>query len=597
MKTFHRLRFPVTKIAGLAVAGTLAMSVGAARASWLMSSLDSSARTSTDTSSKTSSDTSVHAKAAAEAGRAMDAAHAAAKNDGLLDALLTELERSKLHLKMDQVLAPYYIEYRVNDVDDFGAEAAFGALRESQRVRVRVIRVVVRIGDYKQDSYFGQGIGETSVLPLDDDPIALRHQIWLATDEAYKAAGAAYAEKQATLKQFSADPTAVDDFAKAPALIAVEPVVTMKVDDTAWRETLQEVTGLYKQYPDVQSLTASARFTAVNEYFVNSEGAVTRDGKATYTVQLSSSAQAEDGMRLGRSPAWTVARTEELPTREALLGESKKMLDTLKALREAPIVEEDYRGPVLFSPDAADDIVASLIGQNILGRKPQLGKPNRTTGAFASSYKTRVLPNFASVVDDPTLKDFKGKSVVGHYDVDSEGVKSQAVKVVENGVLTNFLVGRQPIRDFVTSNGHGRSAPGGFPMPSLGVLWMQSSEAQTLESLKQRVLQMVKEQGQPYAYRVETLGPGNSPRLLYRVYAKDGHEELVRGAVFNELDIRALRNDLLAAGNDPLVSNRAGGTPITVISPSLLFGELEVKRADTSKDKLPEYPAPPLTQK
>jgi hypothetical protein len=93
---------------------------------------------------------------------------------------------------------------------------------------------------------------------------------------------------------------------------------------------------------------------------------------------------------------------------------------------------------------------------------------------------------------------------------------------------------------------------------------------------------------------VETLGPGNAPRLLYRVYAKDGHEELVRGAVFSELDIRALRSDLIAVGNDPLVSNRSGGAPTTIISPSLLFDELEVKRADTSKDKLPDYPPPPL---
>ena len=76
----------------------------------------------------------------------------------------------------------------------------------------------------------------------------------------------------------------------------------------------------------------------------------------------------------------------------------------------------------------------------------------------------------------------------------------------------------------------------------------------------------------------------------------DGHEELVRGAVFSELDVRALRSDLIAVGNDPLVSNRAGGIATTVISPSLLFDELEVKRADTSKDKLPDYPAPPLRE-
>ncbi len=524
----------------------------------------------------------------------MVAAHAAAKGDGLLEALLTELDRSKAQLKMDQVRAPYYIEYRVNEVEDIGAEAAYGALRENQHIHVRVLRVVVRIGDYMQDSYFGRGQGESSILPLDNDPIALRHQIWLATDDAYKAAGQALAEKQAAMKQFSADPNPVDDFAKSPKMIAVEPTASVKIDEALWKKTLEDVTSLYKQYPDVQSVTASARFSAINEYLVNSEGTVTRSGKTTYSVQLSSSAQAADGMRLSRSPAFMVARPEELPTRDALMGEAKKMLETVVALRQAPIVEEEYRGPVLFAADAADDIVSSLIGQNLLGQKPQLGKPNRTTGAFATSYKTRVLPNFLSVVDDPTLKDFQGKSLVGSYAVDSEGVKAQAVNTIENGMLSNYLVGRQPIRDFPTSNGHGRAAPGSFPGPSLGVLVVKSSDAQAPDELKKKVIQMVKEQGKEYGYRVETLGPGNAPRLLYRVYAKDGHEELVRGAVFNELDIRAIRNDLIAVGDDPLVSNRAGAAPTTIISPSLLFGELEVKRADTSKDKLPDYPAPPL---
>ena len=525
---------------------------------------------------------------------AMVEAHAAAKGDGLLEALLTELDRSKAQLKMDQVQAPYYIEYRVNEVEDIGAEAAYGALRENQHIHVRVLRVVVRIGDYTQDSYFGRGQGESSILPLDNDPIALRHQIWLATDDAYKAAGQALAEKQAAMKQFSADPNPVDDFAKSPKMIAVEPTASLKIDEAGWKKTLEDVTSLYKQYPDVQSVTASARFSAVNEYLVNSEGTVTRCGKTTYSVQLNGSAQAADGMRLSRSPAFMVARPEELPTRDALMGEAKKMLETVVALRQAPIVEEEYRGPVLFAADAADDIVSSLIGQNLLGQKPQLGKPNRTTGAFATSYKTRVLPNFLSVVDDPTLKDFQGKSLVGSYAVDSEGVKAKAVTAIENGMMANYLIGRQPIRDFSTSNGHGRAAPGSFPGPSLGVLLVKSSEAQSPEELKKKVIQMVTDQGKDYGYRVETLGPGNAPRLLYRVYAKDGHEELVRGAVFSELDLRAVRSDLIAVGNDPLVSNRAASAPTTIISPSLLFGELEVKRADTSKDKLPDYPAPPL---
>ena len=176
----------------------------------------------------------------------MDAARTAVKGDGLLEALLTELERSKAQLKMDQVQAPYFIEYRVSEIEEFSAEAAFGALRDEQHNHARILRVVVRIGDYQQDSFFARGQGETTILPLDNDPIALRHQIWLATDDAYKAAGEALAEKQAALKQFTADSNPVDDFARAPQLIALDPVVSLKIGEAPWEKVLEDVTDLYK---------------------------------------------------------------------------------------------------------------------------------------------------------------------------------------------------------------------------------------------------------------------------------------------------------------------------------------------------------------
>ena len=533
---------------------------------------------------------------AVSADTATSSARAAAKGDPLLEALLAELERSTAKLKMDQVQAPYYIEYSVNDVEDFNAEATFGAVRQNDFSHRRVLRVVVRIGDYKQDSYYKQGVGSASYLPLDDDPTALRRQIWLLTDEAYKGAADAYADELSALKQLSPDPNPVDDFARAPVLSIVDEPVKLKVSRSDWSKTLEDVTGLYRDYPEVQSVSAQAHFDAVNEYFVNSEGTVIRRGQTTATITLAGSTQAEDGMFLSRNPFWTEAKPEDLPSHEVLVKESKQMLETLRALRAAPIVEESYRGPVLFAPDAANDVVSSLLAASIVGRKPPLGRPNRTTGAFATSYKQRVLPKFATLVDDPTMKQFDGKTVVGSFDVDSEGVKAQAVTLVQDGMLENYLTSRQPIRDFPTSNGHGRATPGGLPVPSIGVLLLKSAEPESSTALLNSLKHMASEQSKPYAYRVETLGPGNSPRLLYRVYVQDGHEELVRGAVFNELDVRTLRNDLSAMGDQPLISNRMAGLPQTIICPAMLFDELEVKRADTTKEKLPEYPAPVITK-
>src|SRR5215471_17367670 len=223
------------------------------------------------------------------------AAKAAANGDPLLQALLTELERSKAQLRMDQLGAPYYIEYRVSDVEDYATEAAFGATREDQRIHVRLLRVVVRLGDYKQDSYYNAGIGGNALLPLDNDPIALRHQIWLATDEAYKNAGQALTQKESVLKQFSKEDNAVDDFAKTTPVQLVEPTLTLKVDTDAWKKTLEAASSLYRDYPNIQSVSANARFTVVNDYLLNTEGTVTRNGKAFYTVQFNASAQPPDG--------------------------------------------------------------------------------------------------------------------------------------------------------------------------------------------------------------------------------------------------------------------------------------------------------------
>ncbi len=532
--------------------------------------------------------------AVAQAQQKSSAASAAAvQSDPLLKALREELDRNKSQLKMDNVPAPYYIEYRLSDLDEYSAEAAFGALRQDQRVHGRTLRVVVRVGDYKQDSYYGPGTGIVTFAPRDDDSIALRRELWLATDRAYKIANEALASKKAVLSQYTADQP-FDDFARAPALESYRPFVKLDFSPAPWKETLEKVTNLYRSDPKIQSLSAYVRFRAVNDYFVNTEGTSTRQGYAVYSLNLSAATQAEDGMELGRSPFYVGATAAELPSQEKLLAETSQMLQTLKDLREAPTVEEDYRGPILFSNDAASDILDGMIGANILGIRPKPGDSARTTGEFSSNYKGRVLPTFLSVLDDPTMESFDGKSLIGSYRIDEEGVRVAPLPVIKDGVLVEYLLGRVPIRDFPDSNGHGRAAPGQPPSPNIGVLILQPKESSSPDELKKKLIEMCKQEGKAYGYYAETL-VGYNPRLLYRIYVSDGHEELVRGAVFNELDPRTLRSNLVAAGNDPLVSNREGAVPTTVISPSILFDELEVKRTDSKNAKLPEYPPPTIT--
>ncbi len=531
------------------------------------------------------------ANAAAES-----AAKKAASSDPLLDAMEAELQRSKAHLKMENVPAPYYIDYRLTDVDQYNMEAAFGALRTSTHVHSRYVRVVVRVGDYKLDSYIGPGVGTVNYAPLGNDAEALRWQLWAATDQAYKIASQTLAAKRAMLSRYAAGQP-FDDFAHATPVEAVEPLATLHFDPKPWKETIEKASGLFRSDPKIEVLSSVARCWAVNQYFVNTEGTVTRHGYTGCFLDTSGSTQAADGMRLEDDVPYRSEEPSGLPHQEQVLADAGKMLATLKALRAAPVVGEDYQGPVLFSPDAATEVFDALIGSNVLGNRPRPGDSARTVGAFASSYKTRVLPAFVNVIDDPTLTTFHGQTLQGHYTTDDEGVPAQKVPVVENGILVNYLMGRQPIRDFPDSNGHGRAGPGQPPVPSIGVLEVTSKEPLSPPDLKKKLIEICRQDNLPYGYYLdETAGVRNiTPRLLYRVYVSDGHEELVRGAVVNELDTRALRNDLVALGNDPTASNREGTVPRTIISPSVLVDDIEVKRTDAKNARLPEYPPPDLS--
>jgi len=523
---------------------------------------------------------------------AQDAAKSA--NDPVLRAMLDELQRSQAKLKLTDVEAPYYIEYRISDVDEFKVETVFGERRLQNRSHGRLLRVVVRVGNYKQDSYIGLGEGMTNVAVVDDDLAALRNELWLSTDRAYKMASEALTQKQAALKQLNVE-IPVDDFAKAAAVESVQPLTHLEVTPQDWVDTLQAASALYRRDALLQDFEASADFSATNRYLVNTEGTIVRDGKALYNVRVSGNTQAADGMRLNRGWSFVSAAAAELPARAKVLEQSGKVIAALKALREAPMADEAYRGPVLFAPAAAENVIDSLVSNNIAGRKPQLGAPARTTGTWSAEYKSRVLPDFLSVKDDPTLTTFQGRSLIGSYAVDDDGVKAQAVSIVEKGKLVNFLMGRAPIRDFPESNGHGRAALGQSPEPAPGTLKVESSEPLPPEELKRKLIELAKQHDLKYGYFVESLGGDLSPQVLRRVWVNDGHEELVRGGLFGELDARSLRSDIVAAGDDLRVSNRAESIPNSIINPSLLFDELQVKRADASKEKLPEYSAPPLS--
>jgi len=511
--------------------------------------------------------------------------------------MLTELDRSMGQLQLPGFAKPFFIQYRIEEVDDFDTKAEFGASEGGGRLRQRVARVTVRVGDYKTDSSGGRGDGSIELAALDDDPIALRSTLWQATDQAYKQALAAYAQKQAELKQVQTPPQA-DDFSQEKSTISLAGPVALQLDENAWTARVARLSGLYRTDPavtaterDVEYSEGSFRARATTTWMVNSEGTIIRKSQAQYEELFAAGAQAADGMSIDRSYSSTGTSVGDLDTEAVFNKHAVDEIESMAELRKAPLVEEEYHGPLLMSADAATDVLRSLLSTAVTATRPALGTEARTNGPFASSYHARVLPDFMNVIDDPGLKTYEGKGLIGAYDVDDEGVPAQAVKLVDSGILDNYLIGRQPVRDFPQSNGHGRAGVAGPARRSIGVLKISAEIGVSDAELNKKLLAMAVDRGLKSVYFVETMAGARSPRLLYRI-SPDGKRELVRGAVLDDVDDRALRSSIEAAGNDLNVTNFYGDVPTTVMAPALLFDDATVRRANAKNDKLPFYPPP-----
>jgi len=520
-----------------------------------------------------------------------------AEKDPVLKAMLSELDRSMGQLQLTGFAKPFFIQYRIEEIDDFETKAEFGSSEGSNRAHQRVARVTVRVGDYKTDSSGGRGDGSLEVAALDNDPIALRSALWTATDQAYKAALAAYAQKQAALKEVQTPPQA-DDFSQEKPVISLADPIALQFDAASWADRVARLSGLYRTdatvsatQQEIEYCDASFHARSVTTWIVNSEGTIVRKAATEYEESFAAGTQAPDGMRLDRSYGSTGASVADLDTEAVFNKHAVEEIASLAELRKAPLVEEEYHGPLLLSADAATDILHGLLAVAVTATRPPLGTEARTNGPFASSYHARVLPDFMDAVDDPSLKTYEGKVLLGAYDVDDEGVPAQAVKLVDGGRLENYLIGRQPVRDFPQSDGHGRAGITGPAHPMIGVLKITAGNGLSDDELNQKLLALAKDRGLSSVYFVETMGGALTPRLLYRVSA-DGKRTLVRGAVLDDIDERALRSSIDVAGKDLWLDNSFGDPAVSVLAPALLFDDATVRRANEKNDKLPFYPPP-----
>ena len=580
-------------------------------------------------------------------------------NDGdqTLRALRDEMARSKtrLELKIPGTAAPvrpFYVAYRLLDLDIKTVSAEFGALVSSTTTRNRFMAVEARVGDYKLDSSnfvsdegFRGFIGSTGGVGIDRDYDSLRQDLWIATDQAFKEAVETFSRKRAYLSSLARQ-SEIPDFSRETPVVSIEPRLEPDWSSRNWEQEARQISAVLRAYPQLYSTRVSYHLVYVTQYLFTSEGTEIRTSRSLAAIEAGLDTLADDGMPLHHFYASYAPRSADLPSVDAVRKSLNVTATELMALRAARPAE-DYTGPVLFEARAAAPLVAQILGPNLNGARPPLAFApvmeqllNSLGGKsdWVGRLGARVLPATVALVDDPSAKDFRGHALLGGYVVDEEGVKAQKVTLVENGVLKNELMSRRPGPDFDHSNGHGRAAFLNDARPTMSNLFFTSSDAVSPQELRKRFLDKCREEKLSYCLVVREMdnpalsispqddysellaslagGAGSGdrlPLLAYKVYPEDGHEELVRGGRIIGLNSRSLRN-LAGIGNDSFAWNfmesqeagfagtalgafgsARGGLPAAIVAPSLLFDEVEVRGARGEPKRLPLLPAPQLT--
>ena len=578
-------------------------------------------------------------------------------NDHTLQAMRDEMARAKTRLELkipniDQPVRPYYLEYRLLDLEVREVVAEYGTLLSSTQTRNRFMDVEARVGSHKLDSSnfvsdegFRGFIGPTGSVGIDRDYDSLRQDLWIATDQAFKEAVETYSRKQAYLSSLARQ-SDIDDFAKAEPVQLIEPLVTPDWTNRDWDQEARDTSATLRAFSEIHESRVTYYIVYATEYLLTSEGTEIRQNRHFAAIEAGMRTFANDGVPLNHFYATYATRPADLPSVEAVRKGLNVAGTELMTLRAAPTAQ-DYTGPVLFEARAAAPMLAQVLGPAVNGARPPISfspvMEQMLSGLggksdWVSRIGARVLPSGVNAVDDPGAKEFKGSPLIGGYAVDDEGVRAQRVTLVENGNFKSELMSRRPGPDSDQSNGHGRAAFLNDAKPTMSNLFFSSAETLSAAELKKKFLDSCRAEKLAYCLVVREMdnpaisllhqedfsellasyggGAGTGDRLplvVYRLYPESGREEMIRGARIIGLNSRALRN-LAGIGSDTFVFNymqsqingfagtalgafgsAQSGLPASVVAPSLLFEELEVRGARGEAKRLPLLPPPPMS--
>lgn len=491
------------------------------------------------------------------------------------EALRAELARGLAGLRVPGSPAPYRAEVRTVRAQLLSLDGSYGGVIVNVLDRQSAGAVEVRVGSPARDNtnFFGgdSGIAQLEVA-LDPAPRFAAKKLWLSLDNAFRGATKAWSLKQVVLKRLATGEPAADYTPAGAAVVMQAELAPATIDRDGLAAMVGSLSARFSEHPGVDNGDVHVQILRTQETVVNTDGMVLQWARERAVLAVVADTKAADGMHLDHGYA---IQLRGIPAADdALLAAGEALVDrTLRELEElaaAPMMEEDYDGPLLFVGDAAAQLLGATVATEAVGTPAPLGENGRMVDlepAWQGKLGKQVMPNHLELVDDPTIP-----GAFGSYEVDAEGVKAPRLVLVRDGRLDALLMTRVPNAKVSGSNGRARMSPALESGATISNLTLTSKrKGATPAQLERELLSRAQEDGYDFAYVIESLrdgavlgpvpresaaayaGTGNLnlplPARVFRV-EPGGKRTLVRGAMLAPASMRVLRR-IRAVGTQP----------------------------------------------
>ena len=548
-------------------------------------------------------------------------------------AMKDEIDRSMADLTYKDYARPCYIGFQYSRENSLMISAELGALMliDSARNTGWSYRYIVGNYEINDENFrrqnqnmrndFSQSL---QLFPLTIDYYGIRRAFWLAANDIYLRAGSNYREKSKLIEngKISREMLSLPDFSPSPRV----GLFIGRNDSAISLDKLTSlVTGLSEAFYHYPSITWSGADLVIYRndiYFQSSEGTQFSIPFDISAVSVSILKENKDNEKISRS---MVAYSEDpfsIPAREDLnydLGLFAGIMDSLVLDRT---LDDDYQGPVLFT----GTITTEMLLRNLFGNSHSLVAERNDlvldqngdiyfenlNNKWQEMVGKRILPEGLNIIDTPSLTDYNGTRLLGHFMIDRDGVvPPDTLVLVENGIVKSMIGSRTPTSVTTGSNGHGRFyfSYGGSVTYSFGpaVLQISSASNHDYENMKTKLLAFAREESLDYAIIIKTPAGKVSlmPFLVYKVDVMTGKEEVVNNVSYDDfIDLADMRklifggdgflyNSLWNSYNNSeyinpehMGSGSVSGYPVSVIGPEFMLVKDMKINTEKQEDRL-----------